>query len=68
MPWTPVSASASTWDATHATRGAGQFVTLAPVDLTGGDVDFCVKVDDKTPLYVYDPAPLHVVPTASEQP
>lgn len=50
------------------TKGSGQIVTLAPVDLSGGDVDFCVKVDDKTPLFVYDPNPLHVAPTQMEQP
>ena len=68
MTWMDVMASTTTWTWTQATRGSGQFVPLAPVDLSGGDVDFCVKINDEAPLYVYDPAPLRVAPTQMESP
>lgn len=68
MTWTNVNASATTWTGQTPTRGSGQFVSLAPVDLTGGDVDFCVKVNDEAPLVVYDAQPLRLWPTQMESP
>jgi len=56
------------WTNTTATPKVAQWVPLTPVELTVGEVDFAVKVNDAMPLYVYDANPLRVWPTPIESP